>query len=192
VIERRSLSSGAVVVLAFALLGAAPAALGAKDGPPVRELTAKFAFSGPQGDREIGATILVDRVTSVEEAHRLKKLLETQGQGGLLAAIRGHRDGRLSFGGLEYSLDLIVAHQVDDELELWIVTTRPIHADEIATGADSLDHPFGVAHIHVDGFGRGEGDYFPVCALSIAENGELEITQAVEGEGRVSEVRKTK
>jgi hypothetical protein len=31
--------------------------------------------------------------------------------------------------------------------ELWIVTTRPIHAEEVINGADSLDHPFGVAHI---------------------------------------------
>ena len=53
---------------------------------------------------------------------------------------------------------------------LWIVTTRPIHAEEVINGARtrSTDHPFGVAHIHIDG------------------------TQAVEGEGRVSEVRKTK
>jgi hypothetical protein len=157
------------------------------------ELTAIFEFSGPQGSREVPATILVDRVTTGEEALSFADILDRQGQRGLLAALRGRGDGRLKLGAIEYGLDLIVARPLDDDgVRLTIVTTRPLRTTEVDLGQASLDYPFGVARFEIDGFGRGEGVFYPTASLRVEADGAITGQQYLEGEGRITNVEKVR
>jgi hypothetical protein len=192
--RRRPTAGGwLVLITATAVAMLVPArGLAAEAEPPARELTATFEFSGPQGNREVAATILIDRVTPVEEAQHFRSVLEREGQRGLLAAIRGRGDGRLRLGAVEYGLDLIVAQALDDGARIVIVTSRPLRAPEADLGLESLDYPFGAARIEIDGFGRGEGAFSPTASLRIEADGAVVTEQYVEGEGRVSDVRKVR
>jgi len=181
------------LALCGALALVLPAAAVAEDpASPGKQFTAIFKFSGPQGNRQIGATILVDRYTPLDQAHQLKDVLKSQGQAGLANALRGRSNGRLNLGGLEYSLDLIVAKPIDDGFQLVVVTTRPIKYQETQDGSESLDYPLGVVSIKLDGFGRGEGRFFPTAALRINEDGSLSVDQFAKGEGRVTDVKKVR
>lgn len=180
-------------VAVWALLAALGTGIGfAADASPGREFSATFDFKGEQGNRRIEASILIDQFTPVAEARQLREVLKNQGQSGLLAALRDRRNGRLRLGALEYSLDLVVAKPKDDGFLLLIVTTRPIRLEETLQGSDSAGHPFGVVSVELDGFGRGEGQFFPRAALAIDANGAVTVQQSVEGEGRVTGVKKVR
>ena len=163
----------------------------AGDEIPGREFSATFRFLGPQGDRRMSGSIVVDRFTPVEEARKLRAVLENQGQAGLVAAIRGRANGRLRLGALEYALDLVVTKPVDGGFRLIVVTSRPIRLEETQQPSNSLDYPFGVIALTLDGSGRGEGQFYPRAALAINEDGALTV-QEFEGEGRVFEVKKVR
>ena len=181
------LPAAVVALAAVALLARA-----ADDPPnPGKQFTATFKMSGgPQGDRQIAGTIIVNRYTPLPEAQQLKEILKSQGQAGLANAIRGRANGQLSLGGLAYSLDLVVFKPSDDGFEFVIVTTRPIRLQESQEGSPSLDYPFGVVFIKLDGFGRGDGRFYPTSALRINPDGTLDVEQFNQGEGRVTDVQK--
>ncbi len=183
---RREKCIGLAAVLSAAVVFAGESAV------PGREFSATFKFKGRQGDRRIAASILIDRFTPVAEARQLKEVLKSQGQSGLVAALRDRRNGRLRLGALEYSLDLAVAKPSEDGFLLLIVTTRPIRLEETQQGSGSLDYPFGAVSIQLDGFGRGEGRFFPTAALAIDADGAVTVQQFVEGEGRVTDVKKVR
>jgi hypothetical protein len=180
--------------MAWALLAAlgTPVAFAADAASPGREFSATFDFRGGQGNRRMDASILIDRLTSVAEARQLREVLKNQGQSGLLAALRDRRNGRLRVGALEYSLDLVVAKPAEDGFFLLIVTTRPIRLQETLEPSNAADYPFGVVSIDLDGFSHGEGKFFPRAALAIDANGAVTVQQSVEGEGRVTNVKKVR
>jgi hypothetical protein len=163
----------------------------AADAIPGREFSATFEFKGPQGSRRMEGTILVDRFTPVEEARKLRAVLENQGQAGLAAALRGRANGRLRLGALEYTLDLVVTKPTDEGFRLIVVTSRPIRLEETQQPSESLNFPFGVVALDLDESGRGKGQFFPRAALALQEDGALTV-QEFEGEGRVSNVKKAR
>ena len=181
---------GSAAGLLLLLIGAAAPA-GTSDTPG-REFSAIFKFKGKQGDRQIGATIVVDRYTPVEEAWQLAEILKSQGQAGLAAALRGRGNGRLRLGALEYGLDLVAAKPTSNGFKLVVVTNRPIRYQETqGNSGDSLNYPFGIVVIEIDGFGRGEGRFYPAAALHFNPDGSVAVYKH-EGEGRVSEVKKVR
>jgi hypothetical protein len=173
----------------FGLLLAATAVAG--DSVPGREFTATLEYRGPQGTRRIGASIFVDRFTPIEEARKLRAVLEDYGQGGLVAALRGRGNGRLRLGALDYNLDLVVTKPTDDGFRVIVVTTRMLRVEETETASESLDFPFGVIALDLDHSGRGSGAFHPRAALWITEDGAVAI-EGWEGEGRVLEVKKVR
>lgn len=176
-------------MLLLLLCAAAPA--GASDTPG-REFSAIFKFKGKQGDRQLGATILVDRYTPAEETWQLAETLKSQGQSGLSAALRGRRNGRLRLGALEYDLDLVAAKPTSKGFKLVVVTNRPIRYQETDQGSDSLNYPFGIVVLEIDGFGRGEGRFYPAAALHFIPDGSVAVYKYSEGEGRVSDLKKVR
>ena len=181
-LQKRKRLAGLVALLCAAVVAAAAET-------PGSEFSATFKFKGKQGDRQIAANIVVDRYTPEEEAWRFADILKTQGQAGLAAALRGRRNGRLRLGALEYSLDLVVTRPTDKGHRIVVVTTRPIRYQETQSGSESLDYPFGLVILEVDGFGRGDGRFYPAAALQFNEDGSVAVYKP-EGEGKVSEVKK--
>ena len=189
--ECRVMRYRARAALALAALTAL-ATRAADDAVPGREFSAMFRLKDPQGERQMGATLLLDRFTSLEEAKSLKEVLASQGQYGLANAIRGRANGRLRLGVMDYSLDLAVFAPTRDGFYVVVVTTRPIRFEESQEGSDSLDYPFGVITFALDSLGRGEGRFYPKSRLLINEDGTLAAQQFAEGEGRVTDVRKVR
>jgi hypothetical protein len=184
---------GSRFVAAGLLLLLLSAAVPAADSDnPGSEFSAIFKFSGKQGNRQIGGTIVVNRYTPVEDARQLAEILKSQGQAGLANALRGRANGVLRLGALEYSLDLIAAKTTSKGFKLVVVTNRPIRYQETDQGSPSLDYPFGIVSIEIDSLGRGEGRFFPSAALRIQEDGAIDVYPYSEGEGRVSDVKKVR
>ena len=168
------------------------AALAADSDNPGSEFPAIFKFSGKQGSRQMGGTIVVHRYTPVEEARQAAEILKGQGQAGLANSLRGRGNGVLRLGALEYPLDLITAKPTSKGFKLLAVTNRPIRYQETDQGLASLDYPFGIVVIEIDGLGRGEGRFFPSAALRIQPDGAIDVYQYTEGEGRVTDVKKVR
>jgi hypothetical protein len=187
VVARRARSAAGLLLLL--LSAAAPAS---DSDNPGSEFSAIFKFSGKQGNRQMGGTIVVNRYTPVEEARQAAEILRSQGQAGLANALRGRANGVLRLGALEYSLDLVTAKPTSKGFKLLVVTNRPIRYQETDQGSASLDYPFGIVVIEIDSLGRGEGRFFPSAALRIQEDGAIDVYQYAEGEGRVTDVKKVR
>lgn len=175
----RSIAAFALVVVPLAVLGTA-AVKG--EEPPKYPAESYTAIIDRQADTtganagEIQVTLAILRPMAAEEARPLRDLLRTGGQQALLGAIQGRGRGMLRIGGLEYPLDLVVEQQQGATRHIVVVTTRPIQVGETNTGAASLDYPFGVAILDVDGMGRGEGTVYPKAALEILEDGTVGVS----------------
>jgi len=167
-----SLPAGCAITLAALLVPSSGAADGVLD-PARFTMTAEVTSS--QGTRSMPITLIVARPISREEAEPLKKVLESGGQQALLAALRGGNRGRLSLGGLEYPLDLVIAEPYKDGVRYIVVTTRALHVEEINDSQPSLDYPFSVAVFEVPDFGSGHGDLYRRAALAIDEEGRVRI-----------------
>jgi hypothetical protein len=188
----RRTGSGAVAAGLLLLLLSAAASAGDPDNPG-SEFSAIFKISGgKQGSRQIGATIVVHRYTPIEEARQLGEILKSQGQAALANALRGRANGVLRLGALEHPLDLVTAKPTSKGFKVLAVTNRPIRYEETDQGAPSLDYPFGVVLLEIDGLGRGEGRFFPASALQVEEDGAINVYQYPEGEGRVTDVKKVR
>jgi len=185
-VRRRSAAAAGL----WALL--ALTARAADDALPGREFSAMFKLKDAQGDRQMGATILLDRFTPLEEALSLKHVLADQGQFGLANTIRGRANGRLRLGMMDYTLDLATFAPTKDGFFVVVVTTRQIRFEESQEGSESLDFPFGIITFSLDGFGRGEGRFYPKSKLLINEDGTLAVQQYAEGEGKVTDVKKVR
>jgi len=179
----------ALAAIVVGVLLALPANADDEDAP-AREYSAMFKLRDAQGDRQLGATILLDRFTPLQEALALKDVLASQGQYGLANAIRGRANGRLRLGVMDYPLDLATFAPTKDGFFVVVVTTRPIRFEESQEGSESLDFPFGVITFSLDGFGRGEGRFYPKSRLLINDDGTIAVQQFAEGEGKVTDVKK--
>ena len=188
VVTRRARNAAGLLLLL--LSAAAPAS---DSDNPGSEFTAIFKFSGgKQGSRQMGATIVVNRYTPVEEARQLGEILKSQGQASFANALRGRANGLLRVGALEHNLDLISTKATSKGFKLLAITNRPIKYEENEQGASSLDYPFAVILLEIDGFGRGEGRFFPSSALRVQPDGALDVYQYAEGEGHVTDVKKVR
>ncbi len=175
-----------ILLCAFAPAGPSWSA----SGEPAREFAGTAIVDTEQGTRRIPITLIASRFATQEEAVNLAVTLATGGQQALLAALRGRADGRLRLGALEIPLSLVVAVPDGDGGFLYtFVTARPIKIGEQNLNMDSLDYAFGVARFVLGDHGRGEGEIYPAAALSISQDGALEMEQYRIDPGRLVDVK---
>jgi hypothetical protein len=137
-------------------------------------------------------TLLAHRYTPLDQARFLKDVLESGGQAALLANLRTRSDGRLRLGALEIPISLAIAESAGAGYRYVFVTGRRIQVEEVNEGAGSLDYPFGVAVFEVGDFGSGKGQIYPAAALTIGEDGSVEIEQFEGDPGTLSAVKKVR
>lgn len=164
-------------------------AIGAPPASPRGEFTALATMETKQGTRSMGFTLIVSNPMTRDEARPLKEVLAQSGQQGLLNAIRGSSRGRLSLGGIEYPVDVVVAEETSDGLRLLVVTARPLKIEEVNEGRASLESPFTCFDLTVPGFGTGEGTIYTQASLSLDADDRLKIEQY---EGRPGTLRDVK
>ncbi len=173
---------------ALAVLVVASAALA---GKPPRVLTGTAVVNAPHGTRRMGVTLVANHLTTVEQAKYLGEILANGGQGALLAALRGRNDGQLRLGGLSFSVALVVIEPTDHGYRYLFVTPRTIHVNESTFREDSMDFPFGVAVIEVNGFGNGEGELHVAAALHMDVDHHLVIEDYNGIDGHFEDLRAT-
>jgi len=154
-----------------------------------KEFSATAEVTTSQGTRSMPVTLIVSRPLSAEQARPLKKVLEAGGQQALMASIRGGNRGRLSLGGIETPLDLVVAAPAEGATQYVVVTTRNLKFEEVNENRETLDYPFSVVVFSVPEFGSGEGQLYLHCALSINENGRVRVEHYEDQPGRLKDIR---
>lgn len=160
-------------------------------GEPPRVFSGTAVVNAPHGTRRMALTLVANRLTAVEQAQYLKEILASGGQGALLAALRGRNDGQLRLGALSFKIALVVVEPAEDGHAYFFLTPRTIRIDESTFGSESMDYPFGVAKIEVDGFGRGEGELHVAAALHMDADGKLFIEDYDGVDGHFEDLRAT-
>ncbi len=144
-----------------------------------------------QGTRSIGFTVVVDNPMRAAEVVSLKRVLEEGGQRALVNTIRGSARGKIRMGGLEHSIDLVVAEPIEDGYRYVVVTTRPFRFEEPGDDRPSADYPFAVLVFDVPEFGSGEGKILPKASLSIDVEGRVRANRGEDEPGTLTDVRRT-
>lgn len=156
---------------------------------PQKEFSATAEVTTSQGTRSMPVTLIVSRPISAAQARPLKKVLEAGGQQALMAAIKGGNRGRLSLGGIEAPLDLVIAEPAQGATQYVVVTTRNLKFEEINENRDTLDYPFAMLLFSVPDFGSGEGQLYLHCSLSIQENGRVLVEHYEDQPGKLKDIR---
>jgi hypothetical protein len=177
------------IAIALMLL-AAPAAAG---DPPGREFTGTAVVNTNEGTRSMPLTLVVNRFASETEVEQLAEILASGGQSALLGAIRHRSDGRLNLGAEVRPISLVFAEETRDGHRIVFLTARRIDISEQQLGKESLEYPFGVAEIEIDGFsGRGEGSLHVAAALEIDTTGHVEIIDYDGQDGSFRDLRRVR
>ena len=116
-------------------------------------------------------TLHVERLTTQNEADRLLRVLNDQGQDGLLRAMSNNDLGRFSLGGrLGEPLRAVIVDDHDGKKRLRAIFQRWIGFGELRGGYRSVDYPFSYVEIVVDPrTGRGDGTFFPAARIRFKE-----------------------
>ena len=176
------------LVLATVVLALSGAVSFAAEEPPTR-FSATAVVNGPQGTRRMPVVLVVRRFTSMEEVRQLRGVLERGGQGALLGSLRGRQDGQIDLGGVVLPVALVAVEPNGDGFEYLFLTPRRISIDETTFGKESLDYPFGMAVLHVDGSGGGQGELHVAAALAIDPDGHVEVSDYDGADGHFEDLR---
>ncbi len=116
-------------------------------------------------------TLHVERLTTQNEADRLLKVLDDQGQIGLLRAMDNNDLGRFSLGGrVGEPLRAVIVDDHNGKKRLRAIFQRWIGFGEIRGGYRSVDYPFSYVEIVIDPrTGRGDGTFFPAARIRFKE-----------------------
>ena len=160
---------------------------------PGREFTGTAVVNSTEGTRSMPLTLAVNRYATLDEIRQLDEVLATGGQSALLGAIRYRDDGQLRLGADVRPIALVAAEETGDGHRIVFLTARRISVDEKQLGKDSLEYPFGVAIIEVDGFsGLAEGSLHVEAALSIDADGHIEIDDYDGQDGHFRDLRRVR
>ena len=116
-------------------------------------------------------TLHVERLTTQAEADRLIRVLDDQGQTGLLNAMSNNDLGRFSLGGrLGEPLRAVIVDDHNGRKRLRAIFQRWIGFGELRGGYRSVDYPFSYVEIVIDPrTGRGDGTFFPAARIRFKE-----------------------
>jgi len=153
------------------------------------QATAEFRSARAGGMVRMPVTVVIRREASHEQLLQLREALERGGQTALLTALDARADGALQLGAVQHRLNLVASRTTSRGRTVVVVTVRRLQIEEINQGSDSLDYPFGVAVLELDGMGRGEGLFYPAAALRVGSDGAVVVDSFTTEPGRLIHVR---
>lgn len=179
-----------VTTIALAML--LTSSIAADDGPG-REFTGTAVVNTTEGTRSMPLTLVANRFASLDEVKQLADVLASGGQSSLLSAIRYRNDGQLNLGAEVRPISLVFAEETRNGYRIVFLTARRIDISEKQLGQESLEYPFGIAEIVIDGFsGKGEGNLHVAAAISIDSEGHLEIDDYDGQDGHFRDLRRVR
>jgi len=160
---------------------------------PGREFTGTAVVNTTEGTRSMPLTLVANRFASEDEVQQLAEVLSSGGQSALLGAIRYRNDGQLNLGAEVRPISLVFAEETRNGHRIVFLTARRIDISEKQLGQESLEYPFGIAEITIDGFsGKGEGSLHVAAAISIDSEGHLEIIDYDGQDGHFRDLRRVR
>lgn len=149
-------------------------------------LTAFFAFSANAQDRErFTGTVLfyssaynprtvttnfsldITGSTSDQETQNYLNILKEDGQNKVLDVIDDTDNGRFSVGpNVGTAVNVVRETDENGDRKIFVVFKRWTQIGELRYSSRSLDYPFGVIELKIDGqTGKGEGKYIPAARI---------------------------
>lgn len=149
-------------------------------------LAAAFAFSAnAQGRERFTGTLLyygsgtntrsgttdftldITGETSDQQAQNFLSILKNDGQNKLLDAIDDSENGRFSVGpNVGTPVNVVRETTADGDRRIFVVFKRWTQFAELRYGYRSVDYPFGVIELRIDGrTGKGEGTYIAAAKI---------------------------
>ena len=165
---RMLLSSGVILLLGIAQLGAAP---------PEKYAAVAMATSGSMGGRSLSLDIHINQYTSDEEAEELANLLAEQGQNALRLRLERISKGRINpVGFAPNEISVIRAKPLEKGRQIVLVSARVMPWVEMYISGRSRDYNLSWIVLDLDEKGRGTGSVILGARLKIDDEGQLDVT----------------
>ena len=180
------------LVICLSMAAAAGPVLAAK---PVDRFTAFAVDMSNLAGRTRAGTIdvIVDRWSTAQERDQLLTALREGGTDGLLRSLQKIKDpaGYIRTpGSVGYPLRFAWQIPVSDGgRRIIIATDRPVSFLEAATQPRTVDYPFLLIDMRLDGQGKGQGKLLPLAKVTANEEHVVEIENYASEPVRLTEVR---
>jgi hypothetical protein len=164
--RRKSLTL--LALLAILILGVTALAQ-EKKKPRFVEVYTGTIYSMNGGGFTTGFNLSIGSFTSDEETNRYLGILVEGNQDNLLKEIDDNELGRLSATG-QTGRNLLVVRKTqmpDGKTRIVAVFERWQKLREVRGGYRSLDYPFGIMEVIVDGRGKGSGTFIAACRIDL-------------------------
>jgi hypothetical protein len=123
----------------------------------------------------VGFTLTLERWTSDVEAQQYLSVLASEGQEGLMKAIRKNNLGFIAATGqTRRDLLLVREAQIEGKRRVIVAFERWIGFYEARGGYRSLDHPFSIMEIFFHEKGRGSGTFIGLAQLRLERDKKTE------------------
>ncbi|MEO7793661.1 MAG: hypothetical protein ABIV06_02720 [Thermoanaerobaculia bacterium] len=126
-------------------------------------------------------SIIVDEFTSPAESERLQELLRTKGQRALEKALGKLEVGRIQIGDLQsypIATATVFENRELNTRRVLLLISRPISYGEFARGGHSIDYPYTLVELALDGPGiddGGSGEMLALARIALAPDGSVQI-----------------
>lgn len=111
-------------------------------------------------------TLTIEGHTSNEDADRFASILMSEGQDGLLKAIRKQKLGRFSVdGNVGRDINVVREHSTENGRKITMVFERWLEMFEVRYGTRSENYPFTYIEMYIGDNGKGEGTLIPAARI---------------------------
>ena len=123
----------------------------------------------------VGFTLTLTSRTNDEEAQRYLQILASEGQEGLMKAIRKNKLGFMAATG-QVGRDLLLVResQVKGQRRIIAAFERWQRMFELRSGSRSLDYAFSIIEIYFDAKGRGTGTFIGLAEVKLERDKKTE------------------
>ena len=141
-----------------------------------RSITGTVYFVGGRtSGRSFPFRLIVNRLTTAEEARQLTVALVEGKEDELLRTLSKMESGRIQIGsGVGVVANAIIPSQEGDRTKLTVVYERYLRFSELRYGARSQDYKFGYAELYL-GPGAGEGMLIPAARIRVKGGSTWEV-----------------
>jgi len=175
--KTRTLVMLVVMLLGMAVVNSPTKTLAQGEGLAGRTITGTVYFiSGRRPGLSLPFTLIINRITTVDEVGQLNSALQAGKQDELLRTLSRTDAGRIQIGsnvGLPANA-ILVSDQGNGRTKITVLYQRDLRFSELRRGARSVDYPFGYAELYI-GRGENEGMLIPAARVRLRDGNTWEV-----------------
>jgi len=171
----KQISMSLLLLACGLILSASAQAQGNNEEGYAKEVYTGTIFNVSGGGISTGFTLTLTSRTTDEEAQRYLSILASEGQEGLMKAIRKNNLGFIAATG-QTRRDLLIIRdaQVNGQRRIIAAFERWQRMFELRSGTRSLDYAFSIIEIYFDAKGRGTGTFIGLAQLKLERDKKTE------------------